>query len=104
MKKRKSYQPRDAHSYLAARGASPLATRAGSTYAIVLMTPDIIYLRDLDLGTMSVTNDAERVVAALNATHPGKRFIYRDSNGRWDELLHDGPTFKGFFPADPPPR
>lgn len=45
---------------------------------------------------VSVTNDAEAVVAYLNTAYPGRRFIYRDSEGRWDELSHEGGVFKGF--------
>jgi hypothetical protein len=52
-----------------------------------------------DLGTgMSVTNDAERVVQSLAAEVPlkGKRIIYRDTEGRWDELRHQGGRFSHF--------
>lgn len=58
-----------------------------------------------DQGTgMSVTNDAEEVVHALSRLVPltGKRILYRDTDGRWDELLHTGPTFTGFAPLGAP--
>lgn len=66
--------------------------------------PDTIYIRDLDIG-MSVTNDAENVVAELAKTHPGKRIVYQDTDGFWDELIHDVGrfirfgTYKGPIPA-----
>jgi hypothetical protein len=59
----------------------------------------IIYLVDNDDG-MSVTNDAERVVAELmaqtNKFHTYYRIIYRDTDGNWDELCHDGAKFTGY--------
>ena len=60
----------------------------------------IVWIRDLDrLGTMSVTNDAERVVAELNTLHRGHRIIYQDSMKNWDELLHADGKFIGYRPA-----
>ena len=49
---------------------------------------------------MSVTNDAERVVEFLKQNGdlnvPGTRVIYRDSEGRWDEMLIADGKFSGF--------
>lgn len=59
---------------------------------------DFLLLVDLDLGK-SITNDAENVIADLvrdGALADGKRVLYRDTLGRWDELLHDGMRFTGF--------
>jgi hypothetical protein len=59
----------------------------------------VIVVRDLDDGGPSVTNAAEYVVERLSATFgglAGKRIVYRDSDGRWDELVHDGRRFVGF--------
>lgn len=50
--------------------------------------PDTVYIRDLNLGGKSVTNDAEAVVKEVNFVHPGKKIIYQDSDGCWDELVH----------------
>jgi hypothetical protein len=58
----------------------------------------IVWIADLDEG-LSVTNDAERVVGALNADYPGFRVIYRDTLGFWDELKHEDGEFRGFAPA-----
>jgi hypothetical protein len=51
---------------------------------------------------MSVTNDAEYVVAEVVKQCGNKtaRVIYRDSDGRWDELVHDNGVFVRFAPGD----
>jgi hypothetical protein len=59
----------------------------------------VLVLRDLDHG-MSVTNDAEAVVAwAL--TLPGwdrtSPIVYRDTDGRYDALVHSQGRFVGFL-------
>jgi len=61
------------------------------------VTDTKVFIVDED-GPMSVTNDAEAVVAYLNAWHPGKRIIYRDTAGFWDELKHTNGRFDGFGP------
>lgn len=61
---------------------------------------DVIAIRDMD-GKMSITNDAEGVVAFLASRHfltETKKLIYRDSMGFWDELVHNGKELKGFKP------
>lgn len=57
---------------------------------------------DLDRpGTVSVTNDAERIVPFLLWAYGDyRRIIYRDTDGRWDEMKHDGKVFTGFAPID----
>lgn len=69
-----------------------------SHYDIVKVLPDKVYLVDRD-GAISVTNDAERVCAEVNAEHPGVRIIYCDTDGNWDELLHVAGAFQAFAPA-----
>lgn len=49
----------------------------------------------------SVTNAAENVVTWLLSMYPGRRFIYRDTMGQWDELAHDGKSFTGFKSLPP---
>lgn len=59
----------------------------------------LTFIVDLDAGGVSVTNDAEAVWAEVQARSPGNRLIYRDSMGRWDEIvpLDDGAvTFKPY--------
>jgi hypothetical protein len=48
---------------------------------------DIVFLIDLDLGKMSVTNDAEAVWCYIQKNWPGKRVVYKDSMGYWDEIV-----------------
>lgn len=71
---------------------------ARADYEIISASGETLYLIDLDLGNRSVTNDAEAVVAEVLASHPGKQIVYRDTQGRWDELRHDGCAFQGFAP------
>jgi hypothetical protein len=59
-----------------------------------------------DLGPWSkhptVTNDAEAVVKRLvrhGILKAGMRLFYYDSEGRLDEILHDGEKFTGFAPG-----
>ena len=65
----------------------------------------IVFITDLNLGQVSVTNDAENVVRRLydelsynvndkKVAH--YRYFYRDSDGCWDELLHTCGNFTGF--------
>lgn len=86
--------------------AAPRTPAAGSTrgptrarWSFVLEGDDFVLLEDLG-GATSVTNDAEAVVAELARRCPlaGRRVLYRDSEGRWDELLVEGGRFKGFAP------
>lgn len=73
-----------------------------STYSIFNVTKDptgkysgVVFIIDEDIG-MSVTNDAENVVAELLAKYPNHRIVYRDTSGDWDELQHDNTQFTGF--------
>jgi hypothetical protein len=66
-----------------------------STYYVHKVVDGVVYIMDTN-GPLSVTNDAEGVVATLNDIYPNHRVIYRDSNGDWDELLHDNGVFIGF--------
>lgn len=50
--------------------------------------------------TMTVTNDAEAVVAEVAKAHGDARIAYLDTDGRWDELRHDAGVFRGFAPLD----
>lgn len=65
-------------------------------FEIVRFCSDRIYIADKNDGAMSITNDAEAVVAWINERWPGKRIVYRDTEGRWDELKHEDGIFKGF--------
>ena len=63
---------------------------------VVVHTADRVFIKDLNLGNMSITNDAENVVETVLRWHPGKRIIYQDSEGQWDELCHENGEFSGF--------
>jgi len=65
----------------------------------VQVSPPMVWIRDQDCGSKSVTNDAEAVCAILHRSYPNHRIIYRDSSGDWDELAHDRGWFIGFRPA-----
>lgn len=68
-------------------------------YDIVKETTDTVFIEDVGhTHTMSVTNDAEAVVYNLFNQFGNKRIIYKDSDGRWDELLHNEGQFTGFAP------
>lgn len=70
---------------------------ARATYDVVRVTEDTIFLVDRNYG-MSVTNDAENVVAEVVGEYGDKRVVYRDSMGRWDELVHTNGSFGCFAP------
>lgn len=57
----------------------------------------MVFIVDNDMG-MSVTNDAENVVADVLRQYPNHRIIYRDTMGQWDELVHFNGKFTGFAP------
>ena len=72
-------------------------------YRIVKVANNIVWIVDLCSGahpSMSITNDAEDVVEDVLRQAPGHRIVYRDTDGRWDELAHDGKEFTNFVPAD----
>ena len=77
-----------------------MATRA--RFSVVRRAADFVAIIDHDDGAMSVTNDAEGVVEQLTKERtlgPGTRLVYRDSEGIWDELKHNGAgKFTGFAP------
>jgi len=73
--------------------------RCITTY--VNKSPDgtIIFLSDSD-GPVSMTNDAEAVVAMCHNHHPGLRIVYRDTDGCWDEMIHNNGRFLSFRQYD----
>lgn len=70
-----------------------------SQYDVAKITDKAIWIVDTGEECMSVTNDAERVVAEIDRRYANRRIYYRDSMGNWDELKHDGSIFLGFAPA-----
>ena len=69
-----------------------------SDYALELVD-NVVLVIDLDLGGGSVTNDAEQVIQEL-ATSGGNLdalvILYRDSEGRWDQIVTRHSQFVGF--------
>lgn len=66
-------------------------------------TKGIFYIADADDGGMSITNDAENVVAYYNNyLPPNTKIVYRDTMGNWDELVHENGVFKDFARWDGP--
>lgn len=72
-------------------------------YNIVQSGGRSVVIRDVGgPRTISVTNDAEAVVAELwerGVLKEGLRLYYYDSDGRLDELCHSGGVFTGFAPG-----
>lgn len=73
-------------------------TRSDFSFSI---NGDIVTVQDLNLGRMSVTNDAENVIKELHEQIDltGKRVQYYDSEGQLDRLLHKDGVFAGFRPG-----
>ena len=70
-------------------------------FKLVKVTDDIVFIRDLNRGNISVTNNAEEVYHWLNRiAYPGRRVVYRDSQGEWTEIVRkgDSSTQIGFRP------
>jgi hypothetical protein len=62
-----------------------------SQFSLVDMQDNIVFIRDLDSGGRSVTNDAERVWQQCQSRYgfPNKpvRVVYCDSEGEWSEIV-----------------
>lgn len=73
-----------------------------ATFEVALQTDTHLVLIDLDQGA-SVTNDADAVIAWLDANLEGgigkRKVYYRDTDGRFDELKVNAGTFAGFAPC-----
>jgi hypothetical protein len=72
-----------------------LQQRNKMSFTIQTITTNWIFIEDTGSG-VSVTNDAEGVCDHLVFYHGNKRIMYRDSDGTWDELVHDHGIFKRF--------
>lgn len=69
-------------------------------YTVYCETGTEVFIIDQDDGAMSVTNDADAVVAEVVKKHGDKGIIYRDSMGQWSELKHEHGWFTGYSPSD----
>lgn len=74
-----------------------------SEYLLILIEDDFIYIEDTCLYTqkMSVTNDAENVVADIHKKYSliGRSLYYLDTDGNVDILLHKDGVFTNFAPG-----
>lgn len=75
-----------------------LHSKADYTYQV---DGKIVTIRDLNLGNISVTNDAEEVLERIGkeVDLSDKKVQYYDSCGQLDRLLHENGVFAGFAPG-----
>ena len=64
-----------------------------SAFSIVSITDSVITLQDLD-GPVSITNDAEDVLAWANTNYPHKRVHYYDTYGELTWIHGDPVIFE----------
>lgn len=71
-------------------------------YTIQKVTDTFVLISDNNRG-LSVTNAARHIVSELHERLKGgighRRLYYRDSTGRFDELMHEGGRYSGFLPC-----
>lgn len=58
-----------------------------SRWEFVRKEGDIVFIRDLDLGGRSVTNDADLVFEECRNIFGSCRVVYQDSEGEWAEIV-----------------
>jgi hypothetical protein len=68
------------------------------SWSLVKLTPEIVFIEDDNRDGMSVTNAAEAVCRQCFADYGARRIVYKDSEGRWDELVHERGRFIRFAP------
>jgi hypothetical protein len=72
-----------------------------SDFAVIEEKAGILFIIDLNLGGMSVTNDAERVFEWCQYHHghgKGIRVVYLDSEKEWGEMARDEGGWINFLP------
>lgn len=72
-----------------------------SKFSVIRDVQHILFIRDdfdPDEPTMTVTNDADNVVRWCHVHYPGRRVVYRDTEGEWAELKHNLGIFVKFAP------
>lgn len=74
-----------------------------ASYSIERETDSYILLRDEGPWDthLTITNDAERVVAKLAKRLAGRGLYYIDSQGDIDEIVVRNGLFAGFYPGGP---
>ena len=73
--------------------------RSTSDWELVRQEGNVVFIRDLDLGRISVTNDAEEVHTDCQELYgnPSCRVVYQNSEGNWDEILMDETSILAIF-------
>lgn len=82
-------------------GAEFTPTTPTHAHFLLFFEGGIVRVCDMDDGCRSVTNDAEHVVRNILAhlrqvAELRLPIVYEDTDGRWDQLAHDGVQFTGF--------
>lgn len=67
------------------------------SWSIHALTESTVFIADDNTGGMSVTNAAELVCEQCFERFGDRRIVYRDTEGRWDELDHYCGRFIGFL-------
>lgn len=78
---------------------SPRKTRSEWTWTLAETDQGrCLIIVDLNRGAMSVTNDAEDVIAVAHEAFDltNTPVVYRDSEGMYDQILHRNGVFTGF--------
>lgn len=76
------------------------ANNVRAKYEVLGFDGDAVWIADIGEDTdRSVTNDAEAVVQSLANRYGTRRIIYKDTMGRFDELVHERGVFKHFAPG-----
>ncbi len=76
-------------------------TKPKSDYDYTIKEDGSVHIVDLNLGRMSVTNDAEQVLMEIHhhIDLTGRHVTYRDSDGQVDSLIHEKGVFIRFAPG-----
>ncbi len=72
-----------------------------ATWSVKSITDKTIHIVDEsnETGAVSITNDAENVVAEVHRRYGNKRILYTDTMGNVDELVHIDGMFHSFAPG-----
>jgi hypothetical protein len=76
-------------------------TNSRSDYDHWLDGDDVLIIVDRNLGGRAVTNDVDEIIPELAAEGlpiDQLLIVYRDSTGRWDQILTNRGQFEGFAP------
>lgn len=76
----------------------PIPPFPRAEFSVDHYTDDIVFIVDENKGKMSITNDAEAITKYVAHHFNNKRIVYRDTEGQWDELVHNKGVFQSFAP------